>query len=105
MVASICTLKSASTAGQYYQSENYYTDHQTAEEVIDSQWWGLGAAALGLQGQVSANALTPILEGELPQGQKLGRWVHGEWKHKPGFDLTFSMSKSASIAWLIGGDE
>src|SRR5690606_9006820 len=22
-----------------------------------------------------------------------------------GFDLTFSMSKSASIAWLIGGDE
>ena len=89
---SICTLKSASQASQYYQSENYYAQDG---EAGYSQWLGKGSEKLGLEGPVNEQAFKSLLEGHSPTGKG----------HRPGYDLTFSAPKSASILGIVGEDK
>uniref|UniRef100_UPI003F5889DE MobF family relaxase n=1 Tax=Vibrio cholerae TaxID=666 RepID=UPI003F5889DE len=46
-----------------------------------------------------------LLEGRLPDGQQVGTFRDGEWKHQPGTDLTFSAPKSVSILAEVAGDK
>ncbi|GEQ99189.1 conjugative relaxase [Iodidimonas gelatinilytica] len=46
-----------------------------------------------------------MLDGNTPDGRRLGRVVDGEWKHRAGVDLTFSAPKSVSVMALVAGDE
>lgn len=101
---SIYTLKSASQAAQYYEQGDYYIKGDTIENNV---WFGNGAKDLGLTGAVDAKQFKKLLEGELPNGTKLGGGYdeRGNQKHRPGYDLTFSACKSASILAVVGGDQ
>lgn len=96
---SLAAVSSAGGAAGYYARDNYYTADQGTEA---SAWAGQGAALLGLQGSVNATAFEAVLGGELPDGSILGA-KRGE--HRPGLDLTFSVSKSVSLVAMLGGDQ
>src|SRR5438132_575934 len=92
-------LTSSSKALDYYAPDNYYTEHEGFET---SEWFGLGAAALQLEGHVEKESLRDVLNGNIA-GQELGRWITDEEAgervkdHRPGIDFTFSAPKSFSI--------
>lgn len=94
-------LSSAAHAESYYDHDDYYSESGEAP----SRWQGSGAAALGLAGEVSREELHDMLEGELPDGTRLGVQRNGEWQHRPGHDATLSAPKSVSTAALVGGDD
>ena len=96
---SVAAVGSASDAAGYYAKDNYYTadQHEGA-----SAWEGKGATELGLSGQVETGAFERVLSGKLPDGVVLDG-KRGE--HRPGWDLTFSASKSVSLLALVGGDK
>mgnify|MGYP002652153649 CR=1 FL=1 len=73
----------------------------SANDNPETGWGGKGAEMLGLSGEVTKNAFEKILNGELPNGEKVGQTEN----RRSGMDLTFSMPKSASILALVSGDE
>ena len=106
MVASIGAVAAPAQGASYYERDGYYArddpDHRAA-----SAWAGRGAAGLGLEGPVDADAFRAVLEGRIPDGsgRRLGRvGKDGAFQHRPGRDLTFSAPKSVSLAALVGGD-
>jgi conjugative relaxase-like TrwC/TraI family protein len=100
VVASVAALKSAAQASSYYEADDYYSEGGEAP----SAWFGEGAKALGLAGEVDRAAFKRGLEGELPNGQQLGTIRNGEREHRPGWDVTFSAPKSVSIMAEVAGD-
>lgn len=96
---SVGSVSSASGAAAYYAADNYYTkDTQEAA----GEWFGKGAEALDLNGDVDPQVFEAVLAGDLPNGEKL---TGGAKEHRPGFDLTFSAPKSVSLMALVGKDE
>ncbi|HEX3239653.1 MAG TPA: MobF family relaxase [Solirubrobacterales bacterium] len=83
-------------------AEDYYSGKGEAE----GYWLGDGAAELGLDGTVEPDQLVAMLTGRDPAtGEPLGlRHVAGKGP-VPGFDLTFSVPKSVSLLWALGGPE
>jgi conjugative relaxase-like TrwC/TraI family protein len=69
------------------------------------RWFGRGASALGLEGAVDRDAFRRVLDGVLPNGQRLGRQTPDGRQHAPGWDLTFSAPKSISVLVEAGLDE
>ncbi|WP_187494206.1 MobF family relaxase, partial [Pantoea agglomerans] len=65
---------------------------------------GTGAENLGLEGPVNRDTFVAVLEGQLPDGTDMRRMEGGVNKHRPGYDLTFSAPKSASVLALVTGD-
>ena len=97
---SVANVKSAGGAASYYESkDNYYFLGEMA-----TGWYGTGAESLGLEGPVKKDVFTAVLEGKLPDGADLTHMVDGVNKHRPGYDLTFSAPKSASVLALVAGD-
>jgi conjugative relaxase-like TrwC/TraI family protein len=96
---SVGTISSASGAASYYAADNYYT--KDAEEAA-GEWFGKGAEALQLKGDVDPIVFESVLAGDLPNGETLSG---GAKDHRPGFDLTFSAPKSLSLMALVGKDE
>lgn len=94
--------------------ERYYTekvaegaeDYYSGEGEAEGYWLGDAATDLGLEGTVDPDQLTAMLTGHNPAtGEPLGlRQVSGRGP-VPGFDLTFSTPKSASLLWALGGPE
>ncbi|HBY9763097.1 TPA: conjugative relaxase [Klebsiella pneumoniae] len=98
---SVSTVKSASKASVYYfEEDNYYFQGEQS-----TAWYGAGAESLGLEGPVKQEMFKQVLEGKLPDGSDLTHMVGNENKHRPGYDLTFSAPKSASILALVYGDK
>ena len=95
----IKTKNAQKTADYYVNEESYYTD---ATQPYFSQWFGKGAAHLGLKGPVDASTLAALYDGHLPGGFHIKPGSNGE--RKAGYDLVFAMPKSASQVVLIGGD-
>ena len=93
---SLAAVSSASDAAGYYARDNYYTA-DAAEET--SAWAGEGAAALGLSGPVDTERFERVLAGALPDGTILDA-KRGD--HRPGWDMTMSVSKSVSLVALMG---
>jgi len=81
-------------------AEDYYSGEGEAE----GYWLGDAVEDLGLQGKVDPGQLVGMLTGENPAtGEPLGlQHVAGKGP-VPGFDLTFSAPKSASVLWALGG--
>lgn len=97
---SVSAVKSAGKAGAYYTNEdNYYFLGEQSTE-----WYGTGAENLGLEGPVNRDTFVAVLEGQLPDGTDMRRMEGGVNKHRPGYDLTFSAPKSASVLALVTGD-
>ncbi|ATI80643.1 MobF family relaxase [Sphingobium yanoikuyae] len=100
---SIAVVRSASGAATYfakddYRQGDYYTGEGTAEL---NQWAGEGAEALGLSGEVSLDTFEAILNGVLPDVEKVGR----QDNRRAGVDLTLSMPKSLSVMAYVAGDQ
>ena len=101
---SIATVSAGAAASGYYKEEGYYkAGSQEGEKA--SAWFGKAAEEKGLVGTVDDDRFAQLLEGKTPEGNLMGRYVDGERQHRPGLDLTFSASKSASVAALVIGDE
>ena len=94
---SLSNVGDGATAASYYEAfDNYYTsDHGPSE------WWGTGAASLGLQGAVEPSKFAALLNGRLPSGVMLHHTAAGR---RGGTDGTFSAPKSVSLQGLVGGD-
>ncbi|MBE9182519.1 relaxase domain-containing protein [Oculatella sp. LEGE 06141] len=99
---------SASQAESYYEKDDYYTSTESSANtnlpIRDSQWFGTGAIALGLQGEVDSSDFKQLLHGYSPEGQRLHAKRINPRTHRAGTDYTLSAPKSVSIAALIQGD-
>ncbi len=95
--------------------ERYYTekvaegaeDYYAGEGEAAGYWLGDAAEELGLNGVVDPKKLTAMLSGKNPlTGEPLlsQQGVRGEGP-VPGFDLTFSAPKSATLLWALGSKE
>lgn len=78
----------------------YFLDHSAAEYYLRPSevlgiWHGQAARALGLYGQVTKEALSNLLRGRDPAGNRQLVGSRG-MARRPGFDLTFSAPKSVS---------
>lgn len=93
-------IKSAAQAGHYFEHDDYYIDG-----LSPSEWVGSGAETLGLSGDVDRETFKSLLDGELPGGERVGTFRGGEWKHRPGTDVTFSAPKSVSVLAEVAGDQ
>jgi conjugative relaxase-like TrwC/TraI family protein len=83
-----------SAADDYYAKEN------------PGEWQGLGAHALGLKGPVEQAQLTRLLDGQLPNGERIRTTFDPtDNKKRMGLDLTFSAPKSVSMQALVAGDK
>ncbi|QHM74013.1 MobF family relaxase [Mixta intestinalis] len=97
---SVSSVKNAGKAGAYYTKEdNYYFLGEQSTE-----WYGTGSENLGLEGPINPETFMAVLEGKLPDGTDMSRMEGGVNKHRPGYDLTFSAPKSASVLALVTGD-
>lgn len=94
--------------------ENYYLE-QVAEGAEDyyagqgeapGRWKGELSHDLGLSSTVEPDQLTAMLIGGNPAtGKPLGLRAVGGRGAVPGFDVTFSVPKSASLLWALGDQE
>jgi conjugative relaxase-like TrwC/TraI family protein len=89
--------------------ESYYTrelaaDHQqylSGHGESPGRWYGVGATALGLQGEASVAGFQAMFEGRDPTtGELLGR-PHGR-NAVPAFDVVLRPTKSVSILYSLG---
>lgn len=95
---SVANVRSAGGAANYFAADNYYT---RSDADRSGEWFGKGAAKLGLEGLIESRAFEAILKGELPNGERVGSENR---PHRAGVDLTFSLPKSWSLIALVGGD-
>ena len=100
MVATVGALTSAGQAASYYEADDYYAEGGLAP----SEWFGEGAADLGLVGEVDRAQFREMLEGRIGDRQ-LGTTRDGKVEHRPGWDITLSAPKSVSIMAEVAGDK
>ena len=87
------------------QAVNYYYEKDSVFGVEDSKWMGEGAKKLGLAGAVSMPEFQSVMLGRHPKtGEQLVEIKSGtDAKDRRAMnDLTFSMSKSESLAVASG---
>ena len=95
---SVAGVRSASGAANYFAKDDYYTVEGSSEISL---WAGEGSEDLGLSGGVSKDAFEGVLNGILPSGEAVAQVEN----RRAGYDLTFSMPKSASIMAYVAGDK
>ena len=89
----------------YYANLGENHDYYSEEGSKPGEWWGVGAKALGLAGDVDAEEFANLLKGYSADGERPLVRNAGHSKRRAGFDLTYSPPKSFSIAWSQAGDE
>jgi conjugative relaxase-like TrwC/TraI family protein len=96
---------SAGQAETYYEEKYSQDDYYAEEHRVAGQWFGQGADALGLSGEVSPEDFRAILRGQRPgTADVLVRNANGRTERRAGWDATFNAPKSVSIQALAGGD-
>ena len=88
----------AGQAESYYQNDDYYT-----QDSPPAEWYGQGAAALGLDEANAIRDFGDLLRGKMPNGEEIPGGQGG--KRRAGTDLTISAPKSVSLAALVSGDQ
>ncbi|MCU0532904.1 MAG: relaxase domain-containing protein [Hydrococcus sp. Prado102] len=84
----------------YIVTNSYYIENGGSNK---SQWYGRGAALLGLSGEVKAQEYDRSYKGLDLEGNPLRQQQTGK-KINPGRDITLSAPKSVSIVILLKGD-
>jgi conjugative relaxase-like TrwC/TraI family protein len=100
VTARVTTLKGPD-AGAYYVDGpgRYYLDG----DEPPGRWFGRGATALGLAGEVDDDDFLSLMDGRDPaSGELLGTRHHERTVR--GFDVTCSAPKSVSVLFAIGDD-
>lgn len=101
---SIKSIGSSSQEVGYYAGfgqEDYYVKGGEPPGV----WWGKGAWKMELSGEVKKEAFRNVLEGISADGKKRLVQNAGAKERRAGFDLTWSLPKTASILWSQGNLE
>ena len=90
---------------EYYLDKvaNNVDDYYLGRGEAPGQWIGGRSERLGLVGRVEAEALKNLLAGKSASGYDLGARLSRE--RRPGYDLTFSAPKGATLLWAFGPDE
>lgn len=97
--------ESAACAKRYYTEGLGRPDYYTPSAGGQGQWFGTGAARLGLSGDVTREAFFALIDNTDPAtGQRLTARDNGP-ERRPGWDLVFSPPKSVSVVRAITGDE
>jgi len=95
------TAKAKDNAHYYSdQKEDYY-----AKEGDSHTWFGKGAAALNLHGDVKFEDFLRVLRGEIISGRPRPPKAPNGSRTRAGLDLTFSAPKSVSLQALVGNDK
>jgi conjugative relaxase-like TrwC/TraI family protein len=79
-------------------------DYYLAGPEAAGRWMGSAAGKLGLAGDVEPEALTRLLERRHPRSGDLLPRPAGRPPTVPGYDLMFSVPKSASMVFGLGGE-
>ena len=90
--------------GDYYlelAQEDYYTKGGEPP----GEWYGEGAEALGVGGQVGETELKNLLNGYSKDGTEKLVQNAGSEDRQSGWDLTFSAPKSVSSLWAVSDPE
>ncbi len=96
---------SAAQAETYYEEKYSQDDYYTEERRVIGQWFGEGAAVLGLGGEVASEDFRAVLHGVRPStGEVIVRNANGRSERRAGWDATFNAPKSVSIQALVGSD-
>ena len=69
---SIANVKSTEGTAHYFAKEDYYAKNDAEHQKLSS-WYGKGAERLGLEGQINTTDFKEIINGNLPNGDRLGR--------------------------------
>ncbi len=93
----------AAGAAKYFDEGLRRADYFAAEEHSIGTWGGRAAERLGLSGEVNKEDFVALCHNTRPDGSKLNP-RHSE-SRKVGYDFTFSVPKSASVAYAVTGDE
>jgi conjugative relaxase-like TrwC/TraI family protein len=90
-------IRSAAGASSYYGKDDYYVTGEAGAPGMT--WGGEGAKALGLTGQAKTEDFQALLSGKNPDpdGPALSSAANKE-KHHAGWDFTFTVPKSVSLA-------
>lgn len=83
---------------EYLKATEYYLG-KDGEALSSSQWLGMGALSLGLEGEVDIQAMEKLAHGFGPDGQRL-RQNSGD-NTRVGHDFTFSSVKSFSHEYSV----
>lgn len=90
-------IKSAAGAANYYGKDDYYVTGEAGAPGI--QWSGKGADALGLSGLAKTEDFHAVLAGKNPDPEgPLLTGSKSKDKHHAGWDFTFTVPKSVSLA-------
>jgi conjugative relaxase-like TrwC/TraI family protein len=99
----------------YYRSEYSAASNSYFSQggALHGEWHGQLAAALGLDGPVSAEAFDRLAEGQHPHTceqliqhrDTIKTQAGEEVGHRAGWDLTFNAPKTISLTALVGEDE
>ena len=96
---------SAAQAETYYEEKYVHDDYYSEEQRVVGQWFGRGAKALGLSGEVASDDFRAVLRGQRPStSEVLVHNANGRSERRAGWDATFNAPKSVSIQALVGGD-
>ena len=92
------------TAGYYTASvASGRDDYYTGKGEAPGEWFGEGAARLGLEGEIDAEEFRRVvMEGVDPRSKEVLREPVGD-KPVRGLDMTFSAPKSVSLLFHLGG--
>ena len=97
-----------SIRGRALGSADYYFGGDTAEgyyrtDAQASEWLGRGSKVLGVDGEVREDLCRSLMAGFAADGTPLVQNA-GSKTRQAGWDLTFSLPKSAGVLWAVGGD-
>jgi conjugative relaxase-like TrwC/TraI family protein len=101
-------------AKEYFEEHLCVGDYYDEGQRVAGEWFGLGAARLGLSGKVRADDFLRLCDNQHPvAGEKLTQRQKGRRVEDGGtvanrrifYDFTFSPPKSVSLAAFLGKDE
>ena len=93
----------AAGTGKYFKEALVKGDYYSGEKNTIGKWGGLAAEKLGLSGEVKQKDFIALLHNQKPDGSKLN--PRNDANRKCGYDFTFSVPKSVSLAYALGGDD
>lgn len=99
----ITSSNNATGAARYFDEGLEKADYYAAEEASIGQWGGKAAERLGLSGAVAKEDFIALCHNTKPDGSRLNP-RHSDTR-KVGYDFTFSVPKSVSVAYAMTGDE
>lgn len=95
--------KSANAAMKYFEDGLAKGDYYATGEDSIGLWGGKAAQRLGLKGEVAKEDFAKLCHNQQPDGSKLN--PRNSKTRKVGYDFTFSVPKSVSVAYAINQDE